>query len=311
VGIPAPRTPLESQEPATGVSRLLFANAEDGWAYGPELWSTHDGGASWHQVSVAGGGILSAAVAGDQLVVAIGADSVQAGTVLLAHGPVTADDLTVTDQLSAGSISTALPPVELVGSASGAAWALTSDPAGGRLLSSVNGGGTWTAETYPCTQAPFEADEAAFAAEPPGRLVAACGGGGAAGSESKAVMTSSDGGSIWSTVAVATLPSEPSQSEASTQVLLGGELSGIAADGSAVVVASSSGGSELDTSADEGVTWAQNLGLASGGTPWTSLVFLNATTVLAVTADVPLDLVPGAYISTDAGASWTVLDVRG
>jgi len=43
-GHPAPRTPLSGYRSATGVSQLLFANAEDGWAYGPELWSTTTAG---------------------------------------------------------------------------------------------------------------------------------------------------------------------------------------------------------------------------------------------------------------------------
>ncbi|HEX3955048.1 MAG TPA: hypothetical protein VHZ03_00275 [Trebonia sp.] len=37
--------------PLDGVTRVLFANAEDGWAYGPGLWATHNGGVSWHEVS--------------------------------------------------------------------------------------------------------------------------------------------------------------------------------------------------------------------------------------------------------------------
>ena len=306
VGIPAPRTPLSGYRSATGVSQLLFANAEDGWAYGPELWSTHDGGASWHQVTVAGGGILSAAVAGDQLVVAIGAESDQGGTVLLAHAPVTGDDLTVTDKFFAGSATTFPPPVELAGSASGAVWALTSAAADGQLLSSVNGGASWTATTYPCTQGPIEADEAAIAAAAPGRLVVACGWGGAAGSESKTVKTSSDGGQSWSTVAAATEPSPTADG-----VLLGGDLDGIAADGSTMILSSSSGGSELETSADGGVTWSRTLGLASGGTPWSSVVFLDPQDVLAVTSAEPQVAAGSAYISTDAGQTWTELDIPG
>jgi hypothetical protein len=36
--------------PLDGVTRVLFANAKDGWAYGPGLWVTHNGGVSWHEV---------------------------------------------------------------------------------------------------------------------------------------------------------------------------------------------------------------------------------------------------------------------
>jgi hypothetical protein len=46
VGIPAPRT--------ARVSQLRFANPADGFAYGSELWVTHDAGAGWHQVRLGG-----------------------------------------------------------------------------------------------------------------------------------------------------------------------------------------------------------------------------------------------------------------
>jgi hypothetical protein len=46
VGMPAPRT--------ARVSQLRFANAADGFAYGSELWVTHDAGAGWHQVRLGG-----------------------------------------------------------------------------------------------------------------------------------------------------------------------------------------------------------------------------------------------------------------
>ncbi len=35
---------------AQGVRKVRFATASDGWAFGPQLWSTHDGGRSWRQV---------------------------------------------------------------------------------------------------------------------------------------------------------------------------------------------------------------------------------------------------------------------
>jgi hypothetical protein len=46
VGIPAPRT--------TRVSQLRFANPADGFAYGSQLWVTHDAGAGWHQARLGG-----------------------------------------------------------------------------------------------------------------------------------------------------------------------------------------------------------------------------------------------------------------
>jgi hypothetical protein len=43
-GVPAPNT-------GKGVAGLRFLNASYGWAYGPELWATTDGGQNWHQVA--------------------------------------------------------------------------------------------------------------------------------------------------------------------------------------------------------------------------------------------------------------------
>jgi hypothetical protein len=46
VGTPAPRT--------TQTSQLRFANTADGFAFGGQLWVTHDAGAHWHQVRLGG-----------------------------------------------------------------------------------------------------------------------------------------------------------------------------------------------------------------------------------------------------------------
>ncbi|MDQ1541714.1 MAG: hypothetical protein QOH29_2440, partial [Actinomycetota bacterium] len=35
---------------AQGVRKVRFATASDGWAFGPQLWSTHDGGRSWRHI---------------------------------------------------------------------------------------------------------------------------------------------------------------------------------------------------------------------------------------------------------------------
>jgi photosystem II stability/assembly factor-like uncharacterized protein len=39
---------------AQGVSQLRFADPRDGWAYGPQLFATHDGGMSWQEITVHG-----------------------------------------------------------------------------------------------------------------------------------------------------------------------------------------------------------------------------------------------------------------
>jgi hypothetical protein len=53
-GGPAPDT--TGPNGPTGVSGIRFLNGTDGWAFGPELWATHDGGksGSWTQVNTGG-----------------------------------------------------------------------------------------------------------------------------------------------------------------------------------------------------------------------------------------------------------------
>jgi hypothetical protein len=48
-GLPAP--PVGGPDGLTGVTGLRFLNAFYGWAFGPELWATDDGGEHWHPVN--------------------------------------------------------------------------------------------------------------------------------------------------------------------------------------------------------------------------------------------------------------------
>jgi photosystem II stability/assembly factor-like uncharacterized protein len=51
-GIPAPVT--GQADGATGVSQIRFLNGADGWAFGPQLYATHDGGHTWAHVATDG-----------------------------------------------------------------------------------------------------------------------------------------------------------------------------------------------------------------------------------------------------------------
>src|SRR5580692_12545384 len=50
VGIPAPLLGLSSFEGQPGLDRIRFADTRDGFAYGSQLWVTHNGGARWARV---------------------------------------------------------------------------------------------------------------------------------------------------------------------------------------------------------------------------------------------------------------------
>lgn len=54
-GLPAPRAPLSIEDSGRrGVADLRFANDHDGFAFGPDLYVTHDGAATWARVEVPG-----------------------------------------------------------------------------------------------------------------------------------------------------------------------------------------------------------------------------------------------------------------
>ncbi len=71
--VPAPPTeliPTFTGSPRSAVSTVRFANAEDGWVFGPALWATGDGGARWHRVALPDA-VDSLAVSSGEVFVAI------------------------------------------------------------------------------------------------------------------------------------------------------------------------------------------------------------------------------------------------
>jgi hypothetical protein len=54
IGAPPAGPPAGS----SGVNQVRFANPRDGWAYGPQLYATHSGGAHWSRVTKVGGRVI-------------------------------------------------------------------------------------------------------------------------------------------------------------------------------------------------------------------------------------------------------------
>ena len=50
----------------SGVSQIRFLNMRDGWAFGPGLWVTHNGGATWTQEQTSGLRVTDLETAGDE-----------------------------------------------------------------------------------------------------------------------------------------------------------------------------------------------------------------------------------------------------
>jgi len=66
-GLAAPLT----NEDANGLTELRFADDLHGWAYGPGLWSTNDGGSTWQPQTLAGGLPVAALAANAEVAYAV------------------------------------------------------------------------------------------------------------------------------------------------------------------------------------------------------------------------------------------------
>jgi photosystem II stability/assembly factor-like uncharacterized protein len=171
--INAPNTTVDADPrlaTSGGVSALRFADRLDGWAYGPDLWATHDGGATWHTVDLAAVSIgqdgvwdLQAA-AGTAHLVAIGSKSEGFD---IASTPVSRDTwkpAPVFLAVGAGPV----PQVQLVIQGT-AGWLIQVDREvvdGARLSA-----GTWQTWTPPCSNS---AGPAVLAAWSTTGLIADC-----------------------------------------------------------------------------------------------------------------------------------------
>jgi hypothetical protein len=175
---PAPAPPVTVTNEADGGLAGLgvsvrFGNASDGWVYTRQpasLWSTHDGGASWHPVAspalTAGTTIMAMEVSAGRVQVAVVLGN--SSTVHLETSPLATDRFVDNDTgvtVGAGPV----PATQLVLQRS-QGWLLENDRtvvAGSRL----NGTASWTTWTPPCRTAN---GPAALAASTPDDLVAVC-----------------------------------------------------------------------------------------------------------------------------------------
>jgi hypothetical protein len=277
----------------SGVSQVRFYNTSDGWAFGPELWATHNGGRSWRQISTGGMRVTALETAGTR-VFAVWAQC---------SGPGAAWAAGCTGQAlySAAPGSNRWAPVpgagslSLNGTASAAALVLTGSrgyllpPTGVLLSGPVSSTGGWqpvTGSALPCRPGAAQADgqpAGAMLASTTSELVLVCPGAAAGGSQPKTVYTSADGGKTWAKAGPA-----PST----------GTATSVAGSATHTIVLATTAG--IEVSRDGGANWTAAQGtLPAGGFGYVGMT--TASQGVAVPAD---PTVHAVWFSYDGGATW-------
>jgi photosystem II stability/assembly factor-like uncharacterized protein len=290
-GVPAPLTgPADG---ATGVSQIRFLDTRDGWAFGPALFATHDGGHTWSQVVTSGMRVTDLETVGDRAF-ALFASCAGTGAAFAAQctgytlysSPAAGDDWTpvgpATSGLAGGTASLVLTGTR--------GYLLAPD----RVLYSgpVTGSAPWQpVKAIPCPVGTALADGqpagALLAAANATNLVLACASPGAPGTgQAKHIFTSADGGITWQNAAAAPTP--------------GLATSVAATAGGTYVLATSQG---IDVEPAGSATW--RAATLDGVPPAGGFGFVGMTTEAQGVA-LPADPAAGTvWFTFDGGKTWT------
>jgi hypothetical protein len=290
----APTSSLAELAGQWNLSRIVFADARDGWAFGGAgVWSTHDGAVSWHRIALPGWGadsrLVSLAVSKDRVLALVVSGSIETegtNTAQLLSAPLTSDSWR--------------PSVDVSGIGQGGAIAAAGSEVWVRLDRVINGlsratlwvsgdgGASWAPRTMPC------ADGVIAVADGAGLVV--CGDGAAAGSQGKQAYLSLDAGRSFRRL------SDPP---------LAGDLWFAAlANRDIPLVGAISGAAFIYRSPDRGATWS---------TVWEGeqgfigdLAFPTPSFGVFALSYGPLPNAPRdqLMVSTDGGVSWRAAAVR-
>ncbi len=199
--VPAPGAPpgglFLGSLPADAVSAIRFTSARAGWVFGPALWQTRDGGASWRKLNVPGGPVQDLAVAGGRVLLVTGRCAGDgSGCGFRVYSAAAGSDAW---QAVPGAAGSGVRSAQLaVSGGAGYLFAARADLSKPVLLTGpLDGAGRWRPLPDPCGTA----WSGALAAAPGGWLFLGCGQEPGAGQQLKTAYLSADGGRDWRQVA--------------------------------------------------------------------------------------------------------------
>jgi hypothetical protein len=275
--IPAPPT-LTPGNANGGAAQVRFANARDGWVYGPDMWVTHDGGSHWTRLPLGGAPVMALEVGAGVVHAALqdpGNPSIRIET-----SPVSSDDWQLSPtalQLGAGPV----PDVQIVLQGR-SGWIVENDRvviAGAHLVN-----GAWLPWQPPCLTL---GGPASLAAPDPTHVVVLCDQGlwnGA--SPGVHTYTSADGGATFTV--------------SSVLVPVSGGVGPVASPAAATIVTATvspaTGFGQIIASFDSGARW-QTVQDKSGP----RLIYLGFTTAMQ---GVAIDGAGRLLMTFDGGHRW-------
>ena len=288
VALPPPPVSVADRN-AVQQRRVRFANLNDGWIYGPDLWVTHDGGATWKQPSAEG---LSA----DTRVMGLETDGALVHAVFISTttqvtiitSPVNRDAwraAPVTIPIGAGPV----PAAQLVVQGAGG-WIIENDRTvvGGARLEN----GKWVSWQPPCID---KGGVAIPTASTQNDVVAVCNEGVWSGDTTNItqnVFVSSDGGTTFH--------------ETAAPVADNWQVDGVASAGpNTIVIAGIVNASQvLEATFDGGHSWSAVYNAPANGT-WSDIGFTGPTQGIAIK-----HLEDGGQLlmTTDGGHTWNPVD---
>jgi hypothetical protein len=296
-GLPAPLA--GAPDGATGVGQIRFLDGINGWAFGPELWATHDGGENWKKIGTQERRVIDVETVGARAF-AIEARCTGSGTAFAADCTsftLYSTPATTNDWTQVGASTTGLT----TGSAGAAALMLTGTRGyllgpGGTLFAGPVDGGTWQAAgKLPCAVGLAQQDGspagALLAAVNAQNLVLACTQTAAGDTEAKTLYVSSDGGKSWQQTS-----SGPAAGVATSVTATFGQTLLLATD-QGIEVQPAGGGWRAAT--------------LTAAAPATGFSFIGMTTLSNGVA-LPASPADGTvWFTTDGGLTWTPATVQG
>jgi hypothetical protein len=211
-GVPAPLTGAPSG--STGVGQIRFLNLTDGWAFGPELFVTHDAGHTWTQVGTNGLRVTDLETVGNRAFALFA--SCQGAT--FAAGCTSFTLYSSPDSGTGDWTPVGTPTTGLTNGAANEAASLVLTGSRGFLLAPggqvyagpVNGSGPWelvNSISSSCPVGPAKANgqpaDALFGAVTAKELLLTCLSPNSSGGQNKLVFSSLNGGGSWIPVATA------------------------------------------------------------------------------------------------------------